>query len=131
MRELEPNVINFPENESIHKIMDLYQKVNSFLLEIVEYYSASNNEKYQNSLAKLHSFLNCPNIKRFLGEDKHNKASSTLRKHMKIDNNIDGFSVNSLMDDIFTISKFERNKKINENKEEISSKEVEKKINDG
>jgi len=50
---------------------------------------------------------------------------------MKIDNNIDGFSVNSLMDDIFTISKFERNQKLNENKEKISSKEVEKKINDG
>ena len=94
--------------------------------QVVEYYSAaSNKEKYEYSLGKLHYFLNCPSIKIFLGQEPLLFNSSPLKQHLKIDENIDGFEVNSQKNEIFII---EKDKSLNKKPEEEAKNQLENKL---
>lgn len=74
--EITSKVLNKPIKEEVYRVMDLHQQA-------IEFYSATNDEKYGLYLDKLHSFLNNPIIRSFLDVNdpqKQSVASSSKQK---------------------------------------------------
>jgi len=111
LKVLEIKVEHNPDTESVEQIMDLYQKA-------IEYYSATNNEKYEIYLEKMHKILKCPLMSKFLGEETKERLSPVKQQKDKFVHNINGFNVNSQQGSLFVI---EKNTKYEENKEGVTA----------